>query len=177
MQHALMKNAGIMGSPNIEGKDFDQQIAQLGAAVSYGCNDSYFYISISGEDENMNKIMNLVNRQLLMPYLEQKQLDAVKGNEFFSRYSRQKRTAVQKSALMQYALYGKKSSYLDEVPFIGHLELDGVKVQSLIASGSYLRAGCVLLRYSASGPTGGKPAADRRYETVQLAVRPGPREI
>ena len=53
----LMENAGIMGNPALEGKDFDQQIAQLGAAVSYGCNDSYFYISISGEDENMNKIM------------------------------------------------------------------------------------------------------------------------
>ena len=56
----------------------------------------------------MGKIMNLVSRQLLMPYLEQKQLDAVKGSEFFSRFSRQKRTAVQKSALLQYALYGKK---------------------------------------------------------------------
>ena len=130
----LMENAGIMGNPAIEGKDFDQQIAQLGAAVSYGCNDSYFYISISGEDENMNKIMNLVNRQLLMPYLEQKQLDAVKGNEFFSRYSRQKRTAVQKSALMQYALYGKKSSFLDEVKFIDIWNMDGVQVQRLIAS-------------------------------------------
>ncbi len=130
----LMENAGIMGNPALEGKDFDQQIAQLGAAVSYGCNDSYFYISISGEDENMNKIMNLVNRQLLMPYLEQKQLDALKGNEFFSRYSRQKRTAVQKSALMQYALYGKKSAYLDEVKFIDIWNMDGVQVQRLIAS-------------------------------------------
>ncbi len=131
---ALMENAGIMGSPATEGKDFDQKIAELGGAVSYGCNDSYFYISISGEDENLGKIMNLVNRQLLMPYLEKKQLDAIKGSEFFSRYSRQKRTAVQKSALLQYALYGKKSAYLDEVPFIDIWTLDGVKVQQLIAS-------------------------------------------
>lgn len=130
----LMENAGIMGSPATEGKDFDQQIAELGGSVSYGCNDSYFTISISGEDENFTKIMNLVSRQLLMPYLEQKQLDAVKGSEFFSRYSRQKRTAVQKSALLQYALYGKKSAYLDEVPFIDIWNMDGVKVQQLVAS-------------------------------------------
>ena len=130
---ALMENAGIMGSPATEGKDFDMQIAQLGGAVSYGCNDSYFYISISGEDENLGKIMNLVNRQLLMPYLEQKQLDAVKGGEFFSRLSRQKRTAVQKSALMQYAMYGKKSHYLDEVPFIDIWQLGLPRVQSLVA--------------------------------------------
>ena len=60
-----------------------------------------------------------------LPYLEQKQLDALKGSEFFSRYSRQKRTAVQKSALMQYALYGKKSAYLDEVPFADVWGLNG----------------------------------------------------
>ena len=129
----LMENAGIMGSPNVEGKDFDQQVAELGGSVAYGCSDSYFSVYISGEDENYAKIMNLVNRQLLMPYLEQKQLDAVKGSEFFSRYSRQKRTAVQKSALVQYALYGKKSSYLDEVPFIDIWQLGLPRVQSLVA--------------------------------------------
>ena len=130
---ALMSDAGIMSSPNIEGKDFKQQMAELGASVSYGCNDSYFYISISGEDGNMSKIMNLVNRQLLMPYLEQKQLDALKGSEFFSRLSRQKRPPVQKSALLEYALYGKKSSYLDEVPFKDIWQLGLPKVQSLVA--------------------------------------------
>jgi predicted Zn-dependent peptidase len=129
----LMNNAGIMGSPATEGKDFKMQLAELGASVAYGCNESYFYIAISGEYENINKIMNLVNRQLLMPYLEQKQLDAVKGNEFFSRLSRQKRTAVQKSALMQYAMYGKKSAYLDEVPFLDIYTLGLPKVQSLVA--------------------------------------------
>ena len=130
----LMEDAGIMGNPALEGKDFDQQIAELGAYVSYNCDDSYFYVYVNGQDSNMTKIMNLVNRQLLMPYLEQKQLDAVKGSEFFTRLSRQKRTAVQKSALLQYALYGKKSSYLDEVKFIDIWNLDGVQVQRLVAS-------------------------------------------
>ena len=131
---SLMEDAGIMGSPATEGKDFDQQIAELGGSVSYGCSDSYFTVSISGEDENLGKIMNLVNRQLLMPYLEQKQLDNLKGGEFFSRLSRQKRTAVQKSALLQYALFGKNSSYLDEVKFIDVWNLDGVQVQRLVAT-------------------------------------------
>ena len=130
---ALMSNAGIMGNPATEGKDFKQQMAELGASVSYNCNDSYFYISISGEDGNMNKIMNLVNRQLLMPYLEQKQLDNVKGNVFFNRLSRQKRIAVQKNALLYYGLWGKNSSYLDEVPFADIWGLGLPKVQSLIA--------------------------------------------
>ena len=131
---ALMDDAGIMGSPNIEGKDFKQQMAELGASVSYGCSDSYFTINITGEDGNMKEIMNLVNRQLLIPYLDQKQLDNIKGSEFFSRMSRQKRTSAQKSALLQYALYGKKSAYLDEVPFADVWGLELPKVQTLVAS-------------------------------------------
>ena len=130
---SIMNDAGIMGAPATEGKDLKQQLAELGASVSYGCNDSYFYASISGEDENLGKVMNLVNRQLLMPYLEQKQLDGIKGAEFFNRLSRQKRTAVQKSALMQYAMYGKKSSFIDEVKFADVWNMDGVKVQQLVA--------------------------------------------
>ncbi len=130
---ALMENAGIMGATNLEGKDFDQQINDLHAYVGYDCDDSYFYITINGEEANYEKIMNLVTRQLLMPYLEQKQLDNIKGSVFFSRFSRQKRTAVQKSALLQYALYGKKSSYLDEVPFADIWQLGLPKVQSLVA--------------------------------------------
>ncbi|MCR5049766.1 MAG: insulinase family protein [Paludibacteraceae bacterium] len=130
---ALMNNAGIMGNPATEGKDFKQMMAEVGASVYYGCDDSYFYIGISGEDGNMNKIMNLVNRQMLMPYLEQKQLDAVKGSIFYSRLSRQKRPTVQKNALLQYALYGKNSDYLDEVPFADIWGLGLPKVQSLLA--------------------------------------------
>ncbi len=130
----LLEDAGIMGNPATKGEDFKVQVAELGGSVSYGCSDSYFTIYITGEDENLGKIMNLVNRQLLMPYLEQKQLDNVKGSVFVNRYTRQKRTAVQKSALLQYALYGKKSSYLDEVPFQDIWLMDGVKVQQQVAA-------------------------------------------
>jgi predicted Zn-dependent peptidase len=130
----MMNNAGIQGDPSAkQGKDFTQQMAELGASISYACDDSYFYISISGEDENMQKIMNLVSRQVLMPSLEQKQLDNVKGSVFFSRLSRQKRTAVQKKALVSYGLYGKKSPYLDEVSFSDIWGLTLPKIQSLVA--------------------------------------------
>ena len=130
----MMNNAGIQGDPSAkEGKDFAQQMAELGASISYSCDNSYFYINISGLDENMQKIMNLVSRQVLMPSLEQKQLDNVKGSVFFSRLSRQKRTASQKSALVAYGLYGKKSPYLDEVSFSDIWGLTLPKIQSLVS--------------------------------------------
>ena len=129
----MMNDAGIMGSPAVEGKDFDEQINALHAYVGYSCDESYFYININGEEANYEKVMNLVTRQLLMPYLEQKQLDNVKGYVFYNRLSRQKRTATQKSALLSYALYGDKSPYLDEVPFIDIWQLGLPRIQSLLA--------------------------------------------
>lgn len=128
----LMNYAGVM--PSTEPQDFNRQLAELGAEVSYSCSDSYFYISISGEDSHMHEIMNLINRQILMPKLEQKQLDNIKGQVFFSRLSRQKRPTVQKAALMQYALYGDKSDYIDQVKFTDIWNMGLPQVQSLVAS-------------------------------------------
>ena len=129
----MMDDAGIMGSPAVEGKDFDEQINALHSYVGYSCDDSYFYITINGEEQNYEKVMNLVTRQLLMPYLEQKQLDAEKGAVFYSRLNGRNRTAIQKRALLAYALYGDKSEYLDQVPFIDIWQMGLPRIQSLLA--------------------------------------------
>ena len=128
---ALLNSAGVM--PDTEAQEFNRQMAELGAAVGYSCDDSYFVISIMGEDANLEKITALVTRQLLMPKLEQKQLDAIKGSVFFSRYMRAKRPAAQKSALVQYALYGENSPYIDEVKFADVYALSLPRIQELIA--------------------------------------------
>ena len=127
----MMNYAGIQ--PATEAQEFNRQMAALGAEVSYGCSDSYFTISISGEDEHLHEIMNLVNRQLLFPKLDQKQLDNIKSQVFFSRLTRTKRTPIQKSALVAYALYGDKSPYIDEVPFGDIWRLGLPQIQSEIA--------------------------------------------
>ena len=127
----LMNTAGVM--PNTEAQEFNRQMAEFGATVNYDCDDSYFYISISGVDANLEKIMAQVTRQLIMPKLEQKQLDNIIGSVFFSRWNRQKRNGMQRSALMQYALYGDKSDYIDEVKFGDIYALSLPKIQTLVA--------------------------------------------
>ena len=129
---ALMNTAGTMAG-NLEASEFNRQMAELGATVGYGCDDSYFTISIMGVDKNLEAIMQLVTKQLIMPKLEQKQLDNIIGSVFFSRWSRQKRTAAQKSALVQYALYGDKSPFIDEVKFGDIYGLSLPKIQTLVS--------------------------------------------
>lgn len=113
---SLLETAGIM--PNTDAQQFRRQLSELGGRCSYGCNESYLYVQIIGRDENLEKICELVNRQMLMPKLDKKQLDNIKGSEFSSRLNEAKRSSAQANALVAYALYGKKSPYLDRVSFM-----------------------------------------------------------
>ena len=58
---SLMNRGGIM--PNIEPQDFRRQLSELGGRCAYGVNDSYFYVSIIGEEEHLD-IASMESRRL-----------------------------------------------------------------------------------------------------------------
>lgn len=125
---SLMNRAGIM--PNTEPQDFRRQLAELGGHLSYGVSDSYFYVSIFGEEKNLEKICNLVQRQMLFPKFEQKQFDAVKGSALSNRFMMQRMDDVQADALREYVIYGEESEYLKMVPFMDIYHLDEAKLKT-----------------------------------------------
>ena len=129
---AVMNTAGTMAG-DMDASEFNRQMAELGATVSYSCDDSYFTISIMGVDKNLEAIMQLVTKQLLMPKLEQKQLKNIINPILYSRLSRQKRTSVLKSAMVQYALYGDQSPYIDEVKFGDLYALSLPQIQMMVS--------------------------------------------
>ena len=120
---SLMETAGIMSNPNIDAQEFRRQLSELGGSCSYSVTDNYLYISIMGKDENLEKISELVNRQMLMPNLDKKQLDNIKGSVLSSRLTETKQSSVLSSALYAYALYGSKSPYIDRVGFMDIYQL------------------------------------------------------
>ncbi len=127
----LMNTAGTMIG-NLDAQAFRRQLAELGGQIGYGISDSYFTIQIMGEDKNLEEISKLVNQQLLQPKLDQEQLDAIKGSVFSSRLSLPKRESAQKSALLNYALYGKESHYIDVVNFNDVYTISLPQVQTLL---------------------------------------------
>lgn len=118
---SLMNTAGIM--PSTDSQQFRRQLAELGGSCSYSVNDSYFNATISGKEENLAKICQLVQKQMLMPKLEQRQLENVQSQALVSRIVLPRQESVQTSALINYAIYGKKSPYIDVVPFADILNL------------------------------------------------------
>jgi predicted Zn-dependent peptidase len=124
---SLMNRAGIM--PNIEPQDFRRQLSELGGRCSYRVVDSYFYVSIIGNEENLAEICQLVQRQMLMPKFDTKQFDAVKGSELSSRFMMSKMDNLQADALRQYVVFGEKSDYIDVVPFMDIYYMDELKLK------------------------------------------------
>jgi predicted Zn-dependent peptidase len=110
----LMNYAGIM--PSSDAKEVRKQYSQLGAQSSFSVTDDYLYVRVFGKEENLAEVCKMISRQILLPKLENKQLDQVKGNELQARYSIEKSDAsTLANAMMEYALYKDKSAYLDRL--------------------------------------------------------------
>ena len=124
---SLMNRGGIM--PDIEPQEFRRQLSELGGRCAYGVNDSYFYVSIIGEEEHLADICQLVQRQMLMPKFDKKQFDAVKGSELSSRFMMSKMDGLQADALREYVLFDKESEYIDVVPFMDIYYMDELKLK------------------------------------------------
>ncbi len=108
---SLMNSAGIM--PNSDAQSVRRAFSELNARCVYSVTDDYFYISLLGDEKNLEKICQLMTRQTLMPKLDEKQLNQVKGGEYTSRMLEQKDARTLGRALLQYALYKDSSSLID----------------------------------------------------------------
>ena len=110
---ALMRNAGIMGQYTAE--ELKKMFASLSASCSYSVDDSYLYITMEGFESNLKESCNLLTRQILLPKLDDKQLDNLKGQEFQGRMMEKKELDEQTEAMGQYLFYRDKSEYIDRL--------------------------------------------------------------
>lgn len=109
----LMNSAGIM--PDISAQDLRRQFSQLNGQCTYSVTDDYLYVKITGEEKNLKEICLLMMRQVLMPKLDDKQANRIKGAEFSGRMTEKSDSKIMADALVNYALYKNKSEYLDRM--------------------------------------------------------------
>lgn len=114
---ALMNTAGCVYEGKVRNsQELHRLYSELGATYSFGVNDSYFYISIQGEEKNLDKIMSLVVPQIMFTDLDDKQIKSMVSNAYWGRFSEKRSTSVLSSALLEYILYGENSRYIDRIP-------------------------------------------------------------
>lgn len=110
----LMNTAGML--PDVSSQDLRRQYSDLGVNVSFSVSDSYFYISLSGEEKNLDEALQLLTKHVMMPNLDDQQIRSMISGAYWSRFSEKRNSNVVSSALMEYVLYGENSRYIDRIP-------------------------------------------------------------
>jgi len=114
----LMTNAGIMGQ--MSAQEVKQGFSNLGASCDYSVDGSYLYVTLKGFESNLEASCNLLTRQILLPQLDEKQLNSMKGVYFQQRKIEKTANETLGNAMQEYMLYKDKSS------FINRLSLDDI---------------------------------------------------
>jgi predicted Zn-dependent peptidase len=109
----LMNNAGIMGQ--MKAQEVKQEFSNLGASCRYSVDDSYLYVQMNGFEENLEASCNLLARQVLLPQLDEKQMNSLKGGYIQQRIIEKKSNESLSDALQMYMLYKDKSEYIDRL--------------------------------------------------------------
>ncbi|MDR2027268.1 MAG: insulinase family protein [Prevotellaceae bacterium] len=107
----LMNNAGIMGQ--MKAQEVKQEFGNLGSSCRYFVDDSYLYVVMSGFEPNLEASCNLLTRQVLLPQLDEKQMNSLKSVYIQERIIEKTSNEALADALRNYLFYKDKSEYID----------------------------------------------------------------
>lgn len=119
---SLMRSAGIM--PSLSAQDVAKQFGELNGKCTYHVTDDYFTISLLGYENELANICQLMTKQVLLPKLDNKQLNQTIGLEYQTRILQQKDPSMLGEAFFNYKLYGKNSPYKNRLPIKEVIELN-----------------------------------------------------
>lgn len=110
---SLMNNAGVMGS--YDPQELKKEFSRLNVTSQVMANADYLYIIMEGYEGSLAEACQLLSRQILMPKLDEKQLNNSRGNILGGRQQRKENVQTLGNALAQYVYYQDKSGYIDEL--------------------------------------------------------------
>lgn len=111
---AMMNAAGIM--PSEEPQAVRRQLSELNASCTFSVTDDYLTISVVGDEAKLTEICNLVSRLILLPKIDDKQLNRVVGSALSQRLMVERKSSdYLANALLNYTLYKDKSDYIDRM--------------------------------------------------------------
>ena len=132
---SLMNMAGIKGAPGIKPAELRANLAKLGGKCTYSVSDGYFYVDIEGNEDNLEKIIEMVNLHMMFPNFDSENdmlLNNIKGQVYSSRQVEQRNTDMVADAAFDFVRYGENSPYLkrpalmEEVLQMTPAQLEGV---------------------------------------------------
>ena len=110
---SLMNNAGIMGA--FEPQELKKEFSRLNVTCQVSATKDYLYVTMEGYEGSLQEACLLLSRQVLMPKLDDKQLNNSRGGILGNRQQRKDNVQVLGDALAQYIRYQDNSRYIDEL--------------------------------------------------------------
>lgn len=121
---------GMSGTTNKETNDFKIEMFSLGVDYSIFSDDSYLYIVMNGPEKSFEPALALMNELLQSPKIDQAKLQTIVSGERANRKLETSEPDQVSQALLEYVIYGDKSSYLDRLTI---KEIKALNVDSLAA--------------------------------------------
>jgi predicted Zn-dependent peptidase len=109
----LVNNAGIMAQ--LDAQEVKQEFSNLGTTCYYTVDDDYLSVILYGFETNLEASCNLLTRQILLPALDEKQMNSRIGGYYQQRRFEKEENSILSNALFQYVLYKDKSDYIDRL--------------------------------------------------------------
>lgn len=109
----LINNAGIMGA--YEPQELKQELSRLNVTSQVVADHNYLYFVMNGYEGSLREACQLLSRQVLMPKLDERQLQSIKATTQGQRQRRKDNVQTLNSALRQFIIYQDKSAFIDEL--------------------------------------------------------------
>lgn len=107
----LMNSAGVMAQYSPQ--ELKNEYSKLGYSVNFYNDDSYLYIALKGNENNLESACRLLSKTFLLPQLDEKQMNNLIGGSIAQRRAEKSDKNSQASALYDYMIYGENSPELN----------------------------------------------------------------
>lgn len=103
------------GAGDLSLDDLKNEFAKIGTTFNSWSTRTSTYIDIKGDEENLNRTLELIGLLIDKPTLEQSKLKTIIDSDLASRKVERSEPDAVADALYNYGLYEEKSSYLDRL--------------------------------------------------------------
>ena len=105
----------LIGTKNKTFDQYKEELQKIGSKIEIYSNTNYFGFSLSGFDDHLSKTLNLLNEFMTEMHIREddvSKLEKIVEGSKINREREKKDPSTAGRALREYAMYGKKSSYL-----------------------------------------------------------------
>ena len=116
------------GADTSDARTIRKELSRNGASVYFSSNNDYFIVNMEGTEASLAQALNSLNKILVKPYFQKKDLKKVVESEKANRKMEKSEPDNIQDALWNYVKYGKNSPYLRRY---GMKELKKLKLADL----------------------------------------------